>query len=150
VQNYFPSPRSHTWSLAVEEHFYLALPILLFLLLRWRPGALSSPFLFPCIVLGVSLVGLTIRLLIPVHAGEYYEKTMWTHFQPTHTRAGSLFFGVFLAYLHYFRPGCLAWVPKYRLVLLFVAAALLLPLGRHELGESPWVFTFGLTMAYVG
>jgi peptidoglycan/LPS O-acetylase OafA/YrhL len=33
LQNYLGSPFPHTWSLAVEEHFYLALPILLLTLL---------------------------------------------------------------------------------------------------------------------
>ena len=38
VQNYFGTPLQHTWSLAVEEHFYLALP----LLLLWAPRRRNS------------------------------------------------------------------------------------------------------------
>jgi len=36
VQNYFDTLRAHTWSLAVEEHFYLLLPLVLLALTRLR------------------------------------------------------------------------------------------------------------------
>ena len=34
LQNYLGTRRGHTWSLAVEEHFYLELPVLLCILLH--------------------------------------------------------------------------------------------------------------------
>jgi peptidoglycan/LPS O-acetylase OafA/YrhL len=34
VQNYWPGVWNHTWSLAVEEHFYIFLPIFLLVLVR--------------------------------------------------------------------------------------------------------------------
>ncbi len=42
---YFDAPSSsrpllHTWSLAVEEQFYILLPVLLWMVFRWRPRAL--------------------------------------------------------------------------------------------------------------
>src|SRR5215212_8965764 len=39
VQNYFHTPRLHTWSLAVEEHFYLTAALVFFLVLGRRDGA---------------------------------------------------------------------------------------------------------------
>jgi peptidoglycan/LPS O-acetylase OafA/YrhL len=38
AQTAAPSPLQHTWSLAIEEQFYLLWPLVLLLLLRWRPG----------------------------------------------------------------------------------------------------------------
>ncbi|MGH3549631.1 MAG: acyltransferase family protein [Pseudonocardiaceae bacterium] len=37
AQTAAPSPLQHTWSLAIEEQFYLLWPLVLLLLLRWRP-----------------------------------------------------------------------------------------------------------------
>ena len=44
---YFDAPSSvkpllHTWSLAVEEQFYVVFPIVLFVIYRWRPAALRK------------------------------------------------------------------------------------------------------------
>src|SRR5271166_727027 len=41
MQDYFPSIWGLTWSIAVEEHFYLCLPLLFLLLIRRTPG---NPF----------------------------------------------------------------------------------------------------------
>ena len=78
----------HTWSLAVEEHFYLALPFILLLLMRtkklhWIPGL--------CIFLIVACCSLRYF----DHGAGAYEKT--------HCRIDSLFLGVTLGYLRHVR-----------------------------------------------
>jgi peptidoglycan/LPS O-acetylase OafA/YrhL len=143
VQNYFTSAMPlavvHTWSLAAEEHFYLALPLLLLGLCRlgklsWVP-AISALIAIAC--LGMRLM----RWADPFLAQSNYV--------PTHLRADSLFFGVLLAYVYHLRPAMLAFVPRFRLVLFLVGLTLVVPMFFVP-WEKPFVFTFGYTLNYLG
>src|SRR4051794_9386622 len=59
LQNYVgPNPAGHTWSLAVEEHFYLALPFLLLALIRL--GLMS--WIAPLFLLA-PLIGTVLRII---------------------------------------------------------------------------------------
>lgn len=49
-------PLLHTWSLAVEEQFYIVFPLLLWLLLRWKRPALKA------VVAGLALVSFAIAV----------------------------------------------------------------------------------------
>lgn len=99
---------SHVWSLCVEEHFYLVLPLLILLLMR-RPSfgkAIS-------VILGILCFGIAIRTYIYIHQVQifprdddlfglaYVEKIYF----PTHTRLDGLLVGVTLATIKTFRPG---------------------------------------------
>ena len=143
VQNYFttgiPQAVVHTWSLAAEEHFYLALPLLLLVLCRtgklsWVP-AITAMIAIACLGMRLS------RWSVPFVAQSNYV--------PTHLRADSLFFGVLLAYVYHLRPALLAFVPRFRLALFIVGLALVAPMF-FILWEHPFVFTFGYTMNYLG
>lgn len=100
---------SHVWSLCVEEHFYLVLPLLILLLMR-RPGFSKTI----AVILGILCFGIAIRAYIYIHqvqvfpreddafALAYVEKIYY----PTHTRLDGLLVGVTLATIKTFRP---AW-----------------------------------------
>jgi peptidoglycan/LPS O-acetylase OafA/YrhL len=82
---------THTWSLAVEEHFYLVLPMVLLVLhrfgkLAWLP-AISITLAASCFVMRV-------------------EHSLATNMSPafsTHLRIDALFAGVTLGYIYHFR-----------------------------------------------
>lgn len=84
----------HTWSLAVEEHFYLTLPIVLVLLAKAHRVELSSVLLLFSFVAGACFGA---RWWNAVHTSAV---TFPTHYEATHLRADSLFMGVLLGYLH--------------------------------------------------
>lgn len=100
---------SHVWSLCVEEHFYLVLPLLILLLMR-RPSFSKALAL----ILGILCFGIAIRAYVYLHhvaifprdddafALAYVEKIYY----PTHTRLDGLLVGVTLATIKTFRP---AW-----------------------------------------
>ena len=92
VQNYFPGVWTHTWSLAVEEHFYLLLAALFLLLARGRsPNAFRT---LPAIFLVTALIVCLWRSWL-IATSEY---SVYTHRFPTHVEIDALLFGVLLAY----------------------------------------------------
>jgi peptidoglycan/LPS O-acetylase OafA/YrhL len=150
VQNYWLNAQWHTardqtWSLAVEEHFYLALPLFLLLALRWRGRDGRSLPAVPIVALLV-IVGCTAFRFI--HNGPI-PFDFKTHGGYTHIRMDGLFLGVLLAYGHHFHPKTFAHIARRRAVLLFVGAALVAPMFFIDL-ERYFVWTIGFTMLYVG
>jgi peptidoglycan/LPS O-acetylase OafA/YrhL len=148
TQNYIGAIWGHTWSLAVEEHFYILLPLILAFMLR-RNGGAKNPFrAIPYTFLGVAAACLILRIvnshLHPVHDHHI-------HYQPSHLRADALFFGVFLSYLHNFEPRVVQTLmrapwrfPISVVSILALAPALFIPTS------DPFIYTFGFTLVYIG
>jgi peptidoglycan/LPS O-acetylase OafA/YrhL len=145
VQNYFPGLWGHTWSLAVEEHFYLLLAILLWLLSK-RDHTLRAFRLIPAIFLVMAIGCLALRLLNAPIPFDFQ-----THIDRTHLRMDSLFAGVFISYLHHRHPAEFELVttrwrwPLIAAGILFLSPAFVWP---HE--TSVFIRTFGLTMFHLG
>ncbi len=102
---------SHAWSLCVEEHFYLILPILA--LWMMRPNAVKTrAFQTTAILLALVAAGIALRAFILVHIlrpigldGERFGPTyIETLYYPTWVRLDPLLAGVTLALLKLFRP----------------------------------------------
>lgn len=94
---------SHAWSLAVEDQFYLALPLIL-LALNHRPRA---SIVFPCaIFLGGILLRAFLAYQNPAEDGNgvsFRAFQAWIYY-PTWTRLDPLVLGVSLAAIEKFRP----------------------------------------------
>lgn len=148
VQNYAGGVWNHTWSLAVEEHFYLFLT-LLFFLLRFLNRRGSHPFSFLSklmICLGVEL--LLVKIFIGLTHPPGQSKLTLNY---THLRIDSLLFGVFLAYHYHLFPRALSEsVRKFRLPLtITMLTAWVLP-SVFSLEESWVAYTVGFTVLYLG
>jgi peptidoglycan/LPS O-acetylase OafA/YrhL len=91
---------SHAWSLAVEDQFYLALPLILLLISRWRRAAI----IIPCVIV---LGGIVLRTFLAwqnsVENGVSFRGFQVWIYYPTWTRLDPLVFGVALAAIEKFR-----------------------------------------------
>lgn len=92
---------SHAWSLCVEEHFYLVLPLLVVWMMK-RPSARRTALLMS----GVMLLGVLLRGFAITHV----MSGGWNYFKyiyyPTCMRLDGLLVGVMLGAIRAFRP---AW-----------------------------------------
>jgi len=142
VQNYFPSLWGHTWSLAVEEHFYFCLALLFaWLAARRRFGAV--PWVFAA--LAASCLGLRLA------TAWYRPFSYYTQMYPSHLRLDSLFFGVLLSYLYHQSPDAFLRVARTRRGPLLIGGAVLLSLPFFfTLERTPFVYTVGLSQLYLG
>jgi len=109
----FPSHRafSHVWSLCVEEHFYLVLPLLVLLLMR-KPSLAKTVLLITSIVaLGIALRAHEFfHVVLPNGLEHETDRSgalfMERIYYPTWTRLDGLLVGVTLALIRTFHP---AW-----------------------------------------
>ena len=147
LQNYGPALWNHTWSLAVEEHFYLFLVLLLFALLKWRHN--PNPFrivptLFACLAITCLGLRLATEHVTPVFSDK-------TNLFPTHLRMDSLFCGVTLSYYYHTYPvAFMAWARRWRWPLMGLGLLALSPAFLYDIKTTPYIYTFGLTQFYLG
>jgi peptidoglycan/LPS O-acetylase OafA/YrhL len=142
VQNYGPSLLPHSWSLAVEAHFYLLLAVL-FAVLVWSAAPGRPPFrCVPSLAAVLAGMVLTARCLHAASGPFTFKESVF----PTHLRIDTLFVGVMLSYFHTYHHGPLAWVVRrFRIPLAAAALAMAFPAFVLELGAGPFLPTAGLT-----
>lgn len=145
VQNYVGGVWTHTWSLAVEEHFYLAIALLV-----WGMVAVNSskPFRYVPAIFGVLAV--TCLIFRILNLAIYTEFSHRACLFGTHIRIDSLMFGVFVAYLWNFRElrNRTACVPS--VVLVATAILLLSPAFMFQLETNKWLSVVGVILFYLG
>ena len=164
IQNYFiDKPSAHTWTLAVEEHFYLALPLVLGLALwQWRRKKSASPPVPPNSIPALPILAFSVLALCTLGriyvcairpAGENEQANTafynWVY-SVSHLRFDSLFFGVLLAYWHHFDPERLRFAARHAGALLLVGLILISPMIWIRRLGSPFVTVVGFNLLYLG
>jgi peptidoglycan/LPS O-acetylase OafA/YrhL len=133
IQNFVECPRTQLWSLAVEEHFYLLLPLFLWLLTRKR-GTTALAFV-PWAAVFLSAFFLIQRFVFA--SSTYLDRRI---------PMDALFFGVNLSYLQRHKPKILVTLAKHRIPMLICAGILFLP---SFFGAGTLRLTLGLTGVYI-
>lgn len=121
TQNIFPDyfrarALSHAWSLCIEEHFYLLLPPVVWLLARKR-----AAWKVATMALAVFVGGMLVRAWIWEHdvvpfmqikagEGNFYDRYVEYLYNPTYARLDGLLAGVMLAVVKGFRPVWWTWM----------------------------------------
>jgi peptidoglycan/LPS O-acetylase OafA/YrhL len=149
MQNYTGALWNHTWSLAVEWHFYLLLAITLFFLLKAFRNPEQSLRLIPWIFVACAVFCFTARVvssaLIESVGPQHFK---WLYFG-SHIRLDSLMFGVLLGYLWHFHglKSRISRVPS--VVLLAVGVALFAPAFMFEVETHRPMSVAGYSLFYV-
>ncbi len=148
VMNYEHGVWDHTWTLAVEEHFYIFLPIFLFALGRFSTNR-EDPFR------SIPWAALAIALLCPLfRAISVYVGTPDFHMAnaASHERMDSLFFGVLIGYLYHFRLAILDEFMRHmpNRIAMAAASAALLSFAYLYGREGKLFSTFGYSLIYLG
>ena len=142
IQNYVSGdrPLGQTWSLAVEEHFYLALPCMLVIMCRYR----TVWSVFPIVAIGVmagSFMSRVMLLTVPY--------SFQTHIFSTHIRIDNLMLGVLIAWLAKTNHPVLHLLHNHWQITLIVAGVLIgTPCAFDR--NHPFVFTIGYSLFAIG
>lgn len=137
LQNYLGTSLLHTWTLSIEEHFYLllALAVAYMASRHWPADRMLKVFLY---VIGAVIV----LRCITVYAG-------WSGaFTYTHDRLDSLLFGVVLATLFHFFPEKFDRIASHKWILASVAAIAVILYAAFD--STNVRYSIGLTVLYVG
>lgn len=141
-QNYHPGIIGISWSLAIEEHFYLLLALMLNL--AAAHGYVKGKAV-PVVCILILLLCLAARAL----TNAWLPFSPYTHFFPTHLRIDSLTAGVLLSWCYHYRyEATKIFVRRYYPVSLLAMAGALVPVFLME-AENEFMLVPGFTLLYI-
>jgi peptidoglycan/LPS O-acetylase OafA/YrhL len=141
VQSYFKGLWNHTWSLAVEEHFYFLLALCVFLFRRSNFSSAKTLY----VLLFLWFLFCAFRWS---YAWNHSDETE-IYFTDTHLRIDGLLLGVIISWLTVFSSRARAFFTQYANVLLLVSLPLLAPLWIWKGGDFE-MNSFGLSFISLG
>jgi peptidoglycan/LPS O-acetylase OafA/YrhL len=148
VMNYVHGVWDHTWSLAVEEHFYIFLPLFLLALVRLSSNH-DNPF--GSIPLAAVVIG-TLCLIFRTLSVFVGRPNFNMAYIGSHARMDALFSGVLIGYIYHFRPKVLYELmrPTANRVLIAASSLGLLSSAYFCDRNSMFLATLGYSFIYLG
>lgn len=143
LQSYLPGCFIHTWSLAIEEHFYILLSLFIWLAIKF--GWLGKQRLMISILIGsIVLVGLMRLQYVYVRRDKDFVPLFYTHL-----RMDGLLLGVLVAYLVYFRAGFVEFLKKHSVKFSLLAISMIVPIFILKPGGF-FMNTIGFNEMHIG
>ncbi|HEX4345981.1 MAG TPA: acyltransferase [Vicinamibacterales bacterium] len=149
IQNYVDGHLGWLWTLALEEHFYLLLPLVLAGVLGTSAGRrrLTSAQIGRRMTSCFAAIVVTCTLL----RWWSLDHGVARLFETTHLRVDSLFCGVFLAYLVRFHGGKVQRLRPWRYVILIASLSVWVPFYLDRAGNPHVLFyPWGFILLYAG
>ena len=142
LQSYLSHIWTHTWSLAVEEHFYLTLALFSFIAYKTRTLAKKQ------LVISTLIALIVLSFCMRYYVSYPHRNEPFFSFMATHLRSDGILIGVLIGYLYHFTP-FFKFFTKWRWAFLIVSIALMLP-GFYYAGGSYFMNTAGLSLVNLG
>ena len=154
IQNYtlgFGYSFGPSWSLAIEEHFYIGFALIIFFILKKNPLLLyeeSKKFWNQKFVIGL-LIFLVLVLVSRYFNLIYFRKYAIDNYLLTHFRIDSIGFGVLIGYADvFFKRFFKAAVEKWNWLLIILSILLISWTPFVTLFESYFALSIGFTLVY--
>ncbi len=142
LQSYLSHIWTHTWSLAVEEHFYLAIALLSFI--AYKTKTLDKQKLVIPVLISLIILSFCMRFYVSYpHRNEPFFS-----FMATHLRSDGILIGILIGYLYHFTT-FFSFFSKWRWLFLLLSGVLMAP-GFMYAGGSYEMNTFGLSTVNLG
>jgi peptidoglycan/LPS O-acetylase OafA/YrhL len=151
TRNYFGGFWAHTWSLCVEEHFYIIFSFLIYMLCNktnfiYNVKKLNRVFVF---IFAASLILRILSLMIELKFGENHFFNGWARYSHTHHRIDSLLFGVCISYNLFFnKENSILFYQKSKKILLFLSIIFTIPVIIFA-NNDPFRTTLAFTLLYI-
>lgn len=139
-QNYIPGLWNHTWSLAVEEHFYILLPILFILTVNRQRN-------FRTLITVIALLIVIFNLIRIINANQIFQNENLIFY--SHFRLDSLLFGVLIRIISSSRYECLIKNKNMILKFVYLGPVIILAFISSIPLYSILNFTLGYSLIYV-
>ena len=149
LQNYIGGLWGPTWSLAVEEHFYLLLTLIFFLLLNLNKNSQTLFRTTPWIFLCVAVICLAARY---VYANKHGISGAIDLIHKSHFRVDSLMFGVLLSYWWHMKATerHKQWLTRNGGKMVVGGAMCFLPAFVWNAPSILFIPVFGVILFYIG
>lgn len=143
IQNYYQSIWTHTWSLAVEEHFYFLIVFIFLIIIKFFKN-IDKPIFYLSIL--IIIYGFGVKLLMYFINNHY---THQTHLFPTHLRIDSLMIGLLIAYLYRFNINAINYMLSKKIIIyIIIIVGIALPFfwSLESYPQSLYMSSFGLSI----